>query len=291
VIRALSVISFVVLAWFAVERGLNSWADRDATMAYWSAWEGGLYDRPWLDPLAYVYSPAFAQVLWPFTLLPFDAFAVLWAGVLVGALAWLVGPILAAILVLLPHELPGIYTIWFNVSSGNISLLLAVAVVLMFRWPASGAFLLLTKVTPGVGLVWFGVRREWRSLAIALGVTVGILAVSALIAPHLWVDWIALLRDSAGTSGVSAAVPIPVTIRLPIALLVVAVAAWRTWPWLVPVGVMLALPQVGVSSLVLLLAIPRLRQLHDPETRRRVGRSREQGRSTGGRAPLELEGV
>ena len=44
-----------------------------------------------------------------------------------------------------------------------------VAIVLGFRWPFTWAFVLLTKVTPGVGLLWFAVRREWRSLAIALG--------------------------------------------------------------------------------------------------------------------------
>ena len=48
--------------------------------------------------------------------------------------------------------------------------------------------MLLTKVTPGVGLLWFAVRREWRALAIALGVTGAIVAVSLLVNGQLWVD-------------------------------------------------------------------------------------------------------
>ena len=70
------------------------------------------------------------------------------------AVRFLTGPRLFAVGVLLATvELAG----------GNISLLLAVAIVVGFRWPAAWAFVLLTKVTPGIGLLWFVVRREWRS--------------------------------------------------------------------------------------------------------------------------------
>jgi hypothetical protein len=60
---------------------------------------------------------------------------------------------------------------------GNIEVLVALAVVLGFRWPAAWSFILLTKITPGVGLLWFAVRREWRSLAIVAVATGGIAAV------------------------------------------------------------------------------------------------------------------
>ena len=66
-----------------------------------------------------------------------------------------------------------------EVAGGNVSLLLAVAIVVGFRWPAAWALVLLTKITPGIGLLWFAVRREWRHLAIALGATAAIVAVSA----------------------------------------------------------------------------------------------------------------
>ncbi len=62
---------------------------------------------------------------------------------------------------------------------GNVHMLLALAIVLGFRWPATWSFVLLTKVTPGIGLLWFAVRREWRSLAIALGATAVLVTLSA----------------------------------------------------------------------------------------------------------------
>ena len=37
-------------------------------------------------------------------------------------------------------------------------------------------------------------------------------------------------------------IPLPLAVRLPIALVVVAVAGWKNWAWLLPIGVMLALP-------------------------------------------------
>ena len=77
-----------------------------------------------------------------------------------------------------------------EVAGGNVSLLLAVAIVVGFRWPAAWALVLLTKLTPGIGLLWFAVRREWRSLAIALGATAAIVAVSFVILPDQWRDWV-----------------------------------------------------------------------------------------------------
>ena len=55
----------------------------------WNAWAGGLYDIPWLEYEAYVYSPAFAQLLYPFTLLPWPVFAALWTGLAIGILFWM----------------------------------------------------------------------------------------------------------------------------------------------------------------------------------------------------------
>ncbi len=110
----------------------------------------------------YLYSPAFAQFLSPLYVLPFEAFFVLWTAASVLVLYWLVRPWPWALLILL---LPWTYELFV----GQVHLFIAAAIVLGFRWPALWAFNILTKVTPGVGLLWFLVRREWRSLAIALG--------------------------------------------------------------------------------------------------------------------------
>src|SRR6185436_17687905 len=128
------------------------------------------------------------------------------------AVRFLTGPRLFAVGVLLAAlELVG----------GNISLLLAVAIVIGFRWPAAWGLVLLTKVTPGIGLLWFAVRREWRSLGIALGATAVVAGVSWAMMPWAWEDWVSVLVNIAGRDGTWAAVPVPLLVRLPIAIAVV----------------------------------------------------------------------
>ena len=94
-----------------------------------------------------------------------------WTALLLAAVRFLTGPRLLAAGLLFPFAA-------MEVAGGNVSLLLAAAIVLGFRWPAAWSIVLLTKITPGIGLLWFAVRREWRSLAIALGATAVIAAVS-----------------------------------------------------------------------------------------------------------------
>ena len=244
------------LVFYGCRAAVTTWTN-DA-MCYWSAWDGGLYDRPWgIDPFAYVYSPAFAQIMWPITFLAFRAFLIGWTLLLVAGLAWLIGPIPTAVLLFIPHGVPVIYTAWFNVYSGNIAILLAAAIVLGMRRPGCWAFVLLTKVTPGIGLLWFALRREWAALKEVAAVTAVIVAVSFVIAPQLWFDWARLLADNAGSPTLHPEMP-PLLVRLPTAAALVALGAWRDWKWLVPVASMVALPQVGISSLIVLLAIPRL---------------------------------
>ncbi len=67
-----------------------------------------------------------------------------------------------------------------------------------------------------------------------------------------WRSWVDLLRASAGASTVSGSIPIPFAIRLPVALLVIAWAARRDARWLLPVGVLLAMPVIWPGSLALL---------------------------------------
>ena len=104
----------------------------------------------WTSPVAYVYSPAFLEVIAPLRALSWTAFVAVWTAMLLGAVLYLTGPRLLWLGVLVASaELYG----------GNISLFLALAIVLGFRWPATWAFVILTKVTPGIGLLWFALRR------------------------------------------------------------------------------------------------------------------------------------
>ena len=200
----------------------------------------------WTDQIAYPYSPAFLQLLQPIRLLPWQAFMGVWAAILMASLVYLTGPRL----ILLGLAFFGLMEIW----GGNIELLIALAIVLGFRWPATWAFVLLTKVTPGIGLLWFALRREWRSLAIALGATAAVLAVSGALAPDAWRRWTEVLTANAGKNGTWAAVPIPFAVRFPAALLLVTWGARTNHRWSVPVAAMLALPALWYGGLSIMLA-------------------------------------
>jgi hypothetical protein len=212
----------------------------------------------WTKPIAYVYSPAFLQAISPLTELPWIWFFGVWTALLLFAVRFLTGPRLFAVGVLLATvELVG----------GNISLFLAVAMVVGFRWPAAWAFVLLTKVTPGIGLLWFAARREWRSLGIALGTTAVVVAVSAILMPGAWLEWFGLLVRSAGRDGTWAAVPIPFLVRLPAAVLIVVWGARTNRRWAVPVAGMVALPALWYGGLTMLLAVVALREPDSPAGR------------------------
>lgn len=223
---------------------------------YHSAWQGGLYDHAWFEGRSFVYAPVVAQLLWPFTLLPFDVFHALWIGLSIAALIYLVGLPAAGFVALLPPVLG-------DIQVGNVHLLLGAATALALSGrPGAWSFVLLTKVTPGVGIVWHLVRGEWRALAVTVGATAAISLVSFALAPQLWAEWIALLGASAGMSNPFpelVIVPLPLTVRLGMALLVTVAAARWSWPWLVPFAVFLALPTTWISGASILLASWRLR--------------------------------
>jgi hypothetical protein len=204
----------------------------------------------WTTTGAYVYSPAFLQLVSPLQQLPWLAFMGVWTALLMLALRFLTGPrLFVAGVLFAAGELIG----------GNISLFLAVAIVVGFRWPAAWALILLTKVTPGVGLLWFAVRREWHSLAIALGATALVVAASVAVMPWAWVEWVGVLTNVAGRNGTWAAVPIPLLVRLPFAVAIVVWGARTDRRWAVPVASMVALPALWYGGLTMLLAIIVLR--------------------------------
>jgi hypothetical protein len=207
---------------------------------------------------AYPYSPAFAQVVYPLDQLPWTLFVAAWTAILIGAAYLLTGPDLFLV---------GLVAGAMEIAGGNVHLLLALAIVLGFRYPVTWAFVLLTKITPGVGLLWFAIRREWRALATALGFTAAVVVVSYLLLPGAWRDWIDLLAANTGKGGTWAAIPIPLWIRGPIGIVLIAWGAPRNQRWVVPVGTMLALPALWYGSLSMLLAVI---PLTTPEERRRA---------------------
>ena len=203
---------------------------------------------------AYLYAPAFAQALYPLTLLPWPWFAALWTAAICVVYVWMVGRWAFPLLLLTGAVALELYL-------GQVDIFIAAAIVIGFRYPAVWAFPLLTKVAPGIGLIWFAVRREWRNLAIAVAATVAIAGVSALAAPHLWNEWWELLRRSVMDRQVveGAYLAIPVWLRLPFAVAIIAWGARTDRHWTVPVGVLLAMPILWVNVFTLLIAAVPLR--------------------------------
>lgn len=232
------------------------WGTGQDAYCYWLPSLADPYARSdWTDPIAYVYSPAFLQLLEPIRALPWQAFMAVWTGILLACLFVLTGRRWFAV---------GAVVALMELAGGNIHLVLAAAMVLGFRWPWTWSIVLLTKITPGIGLLWFVVRREWRSLAWALGGTAVVVVASFALLPSAWSDWAEVLSRVAGRDGTWAAVPIPFVVRLPVAVGVVVWGAWTGRRWTVPVAGMLALPALWYGGLSMLLAVIALREPASP---------------------------
>ena len=242
-------IVFVALRLLAIK----PWADSVDAYAYWTTRDGVFYDDATTGRIgAYLYSPAFAQLVAPLVWLPLAVFTAAWTALNSAALWFL----------LRRWALPGLLflPIAFEIVSGNVHLLYAVAIVIGFRWPAAWAVMLLTKFTPGVGLVWFLVRREWRPLANALGAAAAVAAASYVLDPPQWARWLDLLRaDAIGAGNATFAtvgwyLPVPLVPRLAAATAIAAVAGLTDRRWLLPIAVVVAMPVVWLNSLAVLAA-------------------------------------
>jgi hypothetical protein len=255
-LEGLWVLSSIFAGWFAAV-GIDRWNTADAH-AYWAMWLHPFYSLPPGAHDAYLYSPAFAQVLWPFTHLPWPVFSGLWMAILAAATVWLIAPLRHWAVPVFLACVPAIIT-------GNVYPLFAVVAVKGMRYPAAWAFPLLTKVAPGVGLVWFAARREWRRLGVALAATTGIVVASVIFAPGEWSNWVSFLAHQhrvarASANGISSLPAPSLLVRLPVAVAVVAFAARTNRRWLLPIGMVLADPMSAWFAFLLLTAIPRLRR-------------------------------
>jgi hypothetical protein len=211
---------------------------------YWRSDPHNLYPHPELaENNGYNYSPAFEFVVGWGRLLPFEVFAAIWRAILLAAVVYMAGPFTLFVLLTVP--------VGSEINAGNIQILLALAIVLGFRYPATWAFVLLTKVSPGVGLLWFVIRRQWRHLAIALGATAAVAALSLLFWADQWPGYIELI-----TSGAAPAVkPYYLSLwqRLPFAIALVTAGSFLGWRWTVPAAATLALPVFYPISLSMLV--------------------------------------
>ena len=217
--------------------------------AYWITRAGVDYANQHAGPAGtYLYSPAFAQVIRPLTILPLPLFAAIWTSIGAALLIWLTGRRVLLIALLPP--------VLLTLVQGQLDIAFAAVAVMGLRWPALWVLPLLTKITPGIGIVWFLVRREWRSLIIAMGVTLGVMAVSFLLDQGGWASWAGmLLRAEFPHDPQLVYLDVPLTIRLPIALALIIWGARTNRTWTIPVAMTLAMPIVWANSVTILVAI------------------------------------
>ena len=233
---------------FTIQLGVAPGLD---TFSYWNADLSDLYTGAQIgEREAFLYSPAFAQVLLPLQWLPFEVVYALWVAASIAALAWM----RVLWMVAFPPVLADIY--W-----GNIHVFYALAVVIGFRYTAAWALPLLTKVTPGIGVLWFALRREWRHFAMALAATAAIGLVSFVLAPQLWFDWIDSLVGNTGRSTGMRSDAVPLALRLAAAAAITTWSALTDRRWAVPIAVFLASPTLWPGTAAVLVASfsPRLR--------------------------------
>lgn len=233
----------VVLVLFAVIRPVDTAQDAHA---YWSVDLANPYTRPVATEDAFTYTPPAAFFFSVIGSIPFDIFVRIWTVVIGLALLWLTGP-WALLFLPIPFIASDLYL-------GNIHVLLAAAIVGSLRWPALWAIPLLTKPSVGLGLLWFAFRGEWRRLAIAAAVTGVLAAIAFVLAPALWPAWIQYILGTglSPDTGTAFVVPIPLVVRLPVAVLLIAWGARTNRAWTLPTASMLALPvlwQVGLAML------------------------------------------
>src|SRR5439155_9036139 len=201
---------------------------------------------------SFVYSPIAARLFQLDALLPFWQFLWLWLALLVGTVLWLGGRRYWLWILAFPPVALELY-------HGNVHLLIAAAIALGFRYPVAWAFVLVTKVTPGIGLLWFAARREWRNLAIALGATAVLVAVSLAFDFRLWQQWIERdLLVSFQQPPSQPQIAIPLLLRLPAAAALVIWGARTDRKWTVPLAAAIAMPVLWIAAFSVLAALPAL---------------------------------
>jgi Glycosyltransferase family 87 len=229
--------------------------------AYWAAWRHHLYAAAPQQIDAYLYSPVFAQVIWPLTLLSWPVFCCLWLVAVAATYVWLLAPLP------LTWRIPALLLCSLDIVSGNIWSFFALVLVVGFRFPGAWALPALTKVTPVVGVWWFMARREWRSLLTVLGVAIGLTLISLALGPSLWLDWFRLLLHPKAFAhpshtNIQPQIDPPTALllvaELPVAIGITIFAARTDRPWLLPVAMVLSNPVFTANAFVVLAAVPRL---------------------------------
>jgi len=154
-----------------------------------------------------------------------------------------------------------------EISSGNVTLQLAAITVAGIRGHAAG-ILPSTLVKFGalavVPFLWFRRPGTRRSLLIGGAIAVGIVAVTFLLAPGLWFDYLDMLGRQSGAPFnplMIHVLPTPATdfaLRAAVALVLVVASIRRDSPHLAFVAAFLLTPTIWFFRFAVLLALPTL---------------------------------
>ncbi len=240
--------------WYAFQVGLGY-----DSHAYWLAVQDmdRLYGAPALARDAFLYSPAFAQLIWPLGLLPWPVFYLVWTLLSAALFVWLLRPLGRAWFV------PAFIATLPEILTGNIYALMAATLVLGVNSGPPWVFLGLTKIAGGgVGLVWLTLTRQWRALLVGLVTTIAVVGLSVAIGLNQWREWIEFLRHGSGVTSNSSAITV---VLLCAGVAAVAIGALTRRAWLLSVATILVSPTFGPNTLTLLAAIPRLTRWSAPD--------------------------
>lgn len=221
--------------------------------AYWKSVQGEYYVNAPMAQDAFLYSPAFAQLIWPLAQLPWPWFN----GI------WMLGAAFTFAYVLKPLGWKLAIPMWLictpEMVMGNVFWLFALVVALGLRYPSSWVFVFLTKITPAIGPIWFAARREWKHCGYAAVTTFVVVGISFAIDPGAWVDWIEFLKSHLGTTtSRPEGVLFPAAVRIPMAVVLIFWGAKKTKYWTIPAAMVLASPVFGIAALTIFAGLPRL---------------------------------
>lgn len=202
--------------------------------AYFAADLGNLYDQPANTAGAFQYSPAFALAIEPLRWLGWHGFLAVWTAFQIALLAALMGRYAFGLALLLPP-------VAWEVGQGNVHLLIAAIVLRPELWPVG----LLTKVTPVIAVL--AVRRLRSLVAV-----VAVVAVTELAVPGGWWAWGQWLIANASPVTLDRYVPVPLLVRLPLAVMLVLFAR-RGRQWLLAPALWLSLPTMWFQAAPILL--------------------------------------
>ena len=206
------------------------------------------------------YTPPLAWLAGPLKLVSWPLAYWIWFAILLAVLVWLARDWALAWLAFPP--------VASELYHGNIHLLIAAALVLSLRQPVAYLFLALSKVSPGVMALWWAARGEWRNFTLALGSAVVVVVIAFVLAPDAWSAWLTQVANVPPRA--QNLVPIPLAIRLPVAAILVVVAARLDRPWILAPAVTLALPLLWAHGFAVLVAITPLLRIRTGEVRART---------------------